>query len=245
MGTFEGKVALVTGAASGIGDATARRFAEEGAAVVALDLDEARLKEAVAGLAKAEAVVCDVAQRAACGAAVERATERFGRLDVVANCAGVNRFHLFEQMPEEDWHLILGVNLSGTAFMCQAALPALLETEGCIVNVASVAGLMGQAYTAAYCASKGGVVQLTRALAQEYILRGVRVNAIAPGGVETPMNTKLKFPKEMDWGLAQRYVGKRGMAQPEEIAGAIAWLASPAARFVHGAVLSMDGGVTG
>ena len=160
------------------------------------------------------------------------------------NCAGINRFHRFEEMPAEDWHRILAVNLTGVAFVCQAALPQLLETRGVIVNVASVAGLKGQAYTVAYCASKGGVVQLTRSLAMEYVDRGVRINAIAPGGVHTPMNRALTFPPSMDWELVKPYIGRRGLCQPHEIAGAIAWLASDEASFVHGAVLAMDGGVT-
>ena len=111
------------------------------------------------------------------------------------------------------------------------------------MNAASVAGLVGQAYTVAYCASKGGVVQLTRALAMEYVETGLRVNAVAPGGVETPMNENLRFPEAMDWKLVKPYMGWRGMAKPEEIAAAVAYLASDEARFVHGAILSIDGGV--
>jgi len=113
------------------------------------------------------------------------------------------------------------------------------------VNVASVAGLVGQAYTAAYCATKGGVVMLTRALAAEYAKRHIRVNAVAPGGVKTNLSSNLQFPDGMDWKLVQRYVGHRGLCEPEEIAAAIAYLASDEARFVNGAVLSIDGGIAG
>jgi NAD(P)-dependent dehydrogenase (short-subunit alcohol dehydrogenase family) len=247
MGRFDGRVALVTGAASGIGQATAARFAAEGACVLALDVDVAGLEAAAAGLGVGGRVLphaADVSDRAACAAAVDAAVGAFGRLDTVVNCAGINRFHVFEEMPAEDWHRILAVNLTGVAFVCQAALPRLLETRGVIVNVASVAGVKGQAYTVAYCASKGGVVQLTRALAMEYVDRGVRINAIAPGGVHTPMNQTLRFPPAMDWELVKPYIGRRGLCQPQEIAGAIAWLASDEAAFVHGAVLAVDGGVT-
>jgi NAD(P)-dependent dehydrogenase (short-subunit alcohol dehydrogenase family) len=247
MGRFDGRVALVTGAASGIGEATAARFAAEGASVLAVDVDAPGLEAAAAGLGGGDRVrthAADVSDRPACQAAVDAAVRAFGKLDAVVNCAGINRFHRFEDMPAEDWHRILAVNLTGVAFVCQAALPRLLETRGVIVNVASVAGLKGQAYTVAYCASKGGVVQLTRALAMEYVDRGVRINAIAPGGVHTPMSRTLRFPPEMDWELVKPYIGRRGLCQPQEIAGAIAWLASDEAAFVHGAVLAMDGGIT-
>src|SRR5258706_6518714 len=146
-------------------------------------------------------------------------------------------------MSESAWNFLIALNLSAVAVTCQAAIPHLIETKGAIVNVASVAGLMGQAYTAAYCAAKGGVVQLTKALAAEYVLTGVRVNAVAPGGVNTPMNQKIEFPKEMNWKLVRPYMGHRGMCEPEEVAGAIAYLASDEARFVHGSILSIDGGV--
>jgi NAD(P)-dependent dehydrogenase (short-subunit alcohol dehydrogenase family) len=247
MRRFEGKAALITGAASGIGRATALRLAEEGAAVHGVDLDEAGLAETSSQVqaagGKMSASRHDLSKRDACIAAVESALGSLGRLDVLGNIAGISRFHVFEELPEADWNLMLAVNLSAVMWTSQAALPHLVETKGAIVNVASVAGLIGQAYTVAYCATKGGVVQLTRSLAMEYIERGVRVNAVAPGGVDTPMNRTLQFPKAMDWKLVKPYMGRRGMAQPGEIAAAIAYLASDEARFVHGAILSIDGGV--
>ncbi|MFP6563691.1 MAG: SDR family NAD(P)-dependent oxidoreductase [Myxococcota bacterium] len=245
---FEGRVALVTGAASGLGRCVALRLARESAAVVAVDIDTAGLEETAQAIQAAdgrvETIVCDVRDASRCSDTVARAVDAMGRLDVLCNAAGVVRFHHFAEMPIEDWELILGVNLSGTAFMCRAAIPALLETEGNIVNVASIAALKGQAYTAAYTASKAAVVQLTRSLALEYIGRGIRINAVTPGGIETPMNTHIEFPDDLDWSLVRRYTGLRGMAKPEEVADAIAYIAAPGSRILHGAVVALDLGMS-
>jgi NAD(P)-dependent dehydrogenase (short-subunit alcohol dehydrogenase family) len=247
-GRFDGKVALLTGAASGIGRATALRLAAEGARVYGADVDEAGLKETtrlVEELGGAmESGRHDLTRRADCFGAVEAAVAAFGQLDVLGNIAGASQFHLFEQMPEDDWNFMIALNLSAVAFTCQAAIPHLVATRGAIVNVASVAANVGQAYTVAYCAAKGGVVQLTRALAGEYIETGLRVNAVAPGGVNTPLSTKIEFPEGMNWKLAKRYMGHRGMAEPEEIAAAIAYLASDEARYIHGTILAIDGGIS-
>jgi meso-butanediol dehydrogenase / (S,S)-butanediol dehydrogenase / diacetyl reductase len=248
MHRFEGKVALITGAASGIGRATAVRLAGEGARVFGADIDEAGLEETAKLVAQAGGVMqsgrYDLTRRADCFGAVEGATAAFGRLDMLGNIAGASQFHLFTEMPEQDWNFLIALNLSAVAFTCQAAIPHLLETDGAIVNVASVAANVGQAYTVAYCAAKGGVVQLTKALAAEYVQTGLRINAVAPGGVKTPLNSKLNFPEGMNWKLARRYMGHRGLCEPEEIAAAIAYLASDEARFVHGSILAIDGGIS-
>jgi NAD(P)-dependent dehydrogenase (short-subunit alcohol dehydrogenase family) len=148
-------------------------------------------------------------------------------------------------MPFADWQRIIGVNLSGTFLVCQATLPFLLDGGGAIVNVASNAGLMAQPYSAAYCASKGGVVQLTRALADEYLERGVRVNCVAPGGIETPLQDAFRNVPE---GLDFRKLGKirtpLGNATPDEVAALIAFVASGEGRYMTGAVVSIDGGLT-
>jgi NAD(P)-dependent dehydrogenase (short-subunit alcohol dehydrogenase family) len=236
----------VTGAASGLGRAVALRLAREGASVFGVDLDENGLAETARLAAEAGGAlrggVFDLATRTGCVGAVEAAA--VAGLDVLVNVAGVNRFHHFADMPEEDWHLLVGVNLSGVVFTTQAAIPHLLASRGSVVNVASVAGLRGQAYTAAYAATKGGVIQLTRSLAMEYVKHGIRFNAVAPGGIDTPMNATLQFPEGLDWKLVQRYSPLRGMATAEEVAAVIAWLCSDDAAHVHGAILPVDGGVT-
>jgi len=248
MATFEGKVALLTGAASGIGRAVSLRLAGEGARVFGVDVNTEGLAETARLVADRGGVMeggsFDLRRRDACFAAVEQAVRSFGRLDVVGNIAGVNVFQHFTDMLEEEWNLIVAVNLSATAFVCQAAIPHLLETKGNIVNVASVAAFKGQAYTVAYCASKGGVVQLTKALAMEYVDRGIRVNALAPGGVNTPLTSKIDFPEGIDWKLMQPYIARRGMAEAEDIASAFAYLASDEARIIHGAVWAVDHGIT-
>ena len=243
---FAGRTALVTGAASGVGRALAVQLAGEGARVVGVDLDAKGLEETARGCgdARFDAISRDLSDAAACRAVVAEAVRLGGALDALCNVAGINRFHHFLEMPEADWHRILAVNLSAVAFLCQAALPHLIARRGCIVNVASVAASKGQAYTVAYCASKGGIVQLTRALAMEFVDEPVRINAVAPGGIDTAMNQNLAFPEGMDWKKVRRYSGPRKMAQPEEIARVMAFLASDDASDVHGAIWAVDGGLT-
>jgi meso-butanediol dehydrogenase / (S,S)-butanediol dehydrogenase / diacetyl reductase len=242
-------VAFVTGAASGIGRATAERLAAEGARVFAADRDAGRLAEAAARIradgGEFSGHTLDVADPAACRAAVAAAHARYGRLDVLANVAGVMYWGHFGDVSEADWAGTLAVNLSGVFFLCQAALPHLLETKGVIVNVASAAALRGQAYTAPYCVSKAGVVSLTQCLAVEYAKRGLRAVAICPGGVNTPLNANLTLPDGIDPALFRRMLPLSfPIAEPGEIAAAVAYLASPEARFVNGAVFSIDGGQT-
>jgi NAD(P)-dependent dehydrogenase (short-subunit alcohol dehydrogenase family) len=247
MGRFDGKGILITGAASGIGRATAQRFASEGGHVYGVDVNEAGLKETGALIAQAggkfDFGVHDLMQHDACFDAVTAGVETLGGLNALCNVAGASKMTNFADMPEEHWNFMIGINLSAVAFMSQAAVPHLLETQGAIVNVASVAGMIGQAYTVAYCAAKGGVVQLTKAMAAEYIKRDIRINAVSPGGVKTPMNQSFEFPEDCDFKLVQRYAGWRGLCEPEEIASAIAYLASDEARYVNGSVLSIDGGI--
>jgi meso-butanediol dehydrogenase/(S,S)-butanediol dehydrogenase/diacetyl reductase len=248
MARFDGKVALLTGAGSGIGRATALRLASEGAKVFGVDVNEATVEETAAMVTAAggdmATTVADVSVRAECHDAVADCIAAFGRLDVLGNIAGIARADHFTQMTEETWNRMLGVNLTGVVWMAQAAVPHLLETDGNIVNIASNAGLMGQAYTVHYCATKGAVVNFTRALAMEFIKTKLRVNAIAPGGVMTTLTQTYQAPSDIDFELMAPYVGHRGMAEASEIAGLFAFLASDEAKSVTGSIYSMDNGVT-
>jgi NAD(P)-dependent dehydrogenase (short-subunit alcohol dehydrogenase family) len=248
MTRFTGQTAVVTGAGSGLGRATAIRLAAEGAAVACLDLAlDAAQQTAVAIRetgASGRAYHVDVSEPTSVRAAVAAAASDLGRPSVLVNCAGIGKFANSHEMPFEDWSRIIGVNLTGSFLMAQAVLPHLLGDGGNIVNIASNAGLMGQPYSAAYCASKGGVIQLTRALADEYLKRGVRVNAVAPGGIATPLQQAFRLPPDADPKAIRKLVSPLGMAQPEEVAALIAFVASNEARYMTGSIVSIDGGLT-
>jgi len=244
---FEGRSVLVTGAGSGIGASTARLFAREGARVVCADLSEEGAENVAADIREAggDAIAkpCDVSSRDACREAVAFAVQRHGGLRVLANVAGMGTFRRTEEVPEDEWNRILAVNLSGTFFMSQAALePLLAQEHSAIVNVASLAGLIGQAYTAAYCASKAGVVSLTKTMAVEYVKQGLRVNCVCPGGVATPILKHFIPLADGDPDLQRRMALVPKLAQPEEVAEAIAYLASDVARSVNGTSLPLDYG---
>jgi NAD(P)-dependent dehydrogenase (short-subunit alcohol dehydrogenase family) len=245
---FEGKVAVVTGAGSGIGRATATRLAAEGALVACLDVAEDRVdalaRQLCAASGTATAVHCDVADEGSVGRAFDRLVAELGPPEVVCNVAGVGGFHHTTELSLDEWHRVLGVNLTGTFLVCRQALPYLLDRSGVIVNVASTAGLIGQPYSAAYCASKGGVVMLTRALALEFLDRGVRVNAVAPGGVDTPLLSQFALPEGANPKLISRIMSPKGYAIPEQIAAAICFLASVESGYTTGSVFVVDGGLT-
>jgi NAD(P)-dependent dehydrogenase (short-subunit alcohol dehydrogenase family) len=231
---FDGKVALVTGAASGIGAATAALFRDEGADVVAVDVTPAD------GVLHG-----DVTDPKSVHQFVNTAIEKHGGIDVVANVAGIVRFAHVEDVAFDDWQRHLAVNLTGPFLVSQAALPSLIERRGCIVNVASIAGLRGQAYTAAYAASKGGLVLLTKSMALELATRGVRVNAVCPSSVLTPMieGVAPTIPGDAEPKLMARLMSvNEGWVTPGEIAESIAYLASHSARSITGTTLVIDGG---
>jgi meso-butanediol dehydrogenase / (S,S)-butanediol dehydrogenase / diacetyl reductase len=242
---FEGKAALITGAGSGIGRATALRLVSEGASVLGLDINADGLAETASRAeGKLETLVCDISSAPACQSAVEAAVATFGKLDILGNIAGIARADHLGDVTEASYRQMMGVNVDGYFFMSQAAIPHLLHEGGAIVNIASNAGLIGQAYTVVYCMSKGAVVQLTRALAMEYLKTPLRVNAIAPGMVETGLTRDYQMPKDVDWDLVGRYINPRGAAKPETLAAQFAFLASDDASNIHGAIMSSDNGMT-
>jgi NAD(P)-dependent dehydrogenase (short-subunit alcohol dehydrogenase family) len=247
------RVALVTGGASGIGFATARRLAADGFRPALADVDAAGLDRAVSelGLDLALAIPTDVRSFDACAAAVSAAVGRFGRLDALVNCAGLWVEGPTDTMTEADWDRVVDVNLKGTFQMCRHAIPALEVTGGCIVNVSSDAGLWGNKGAAIYSASKGGVTVLSKALAVELAERGVRVNVVCPGDVDSPM---IHYQADtFGGGDPEGYLAKLLEAypqrpprfiRPDEVAELIAFLCSDRATPITGAAISIDFGLT-
>ncbi|MBW8754500.1 MAG: SDR family oxidoreductase [Sphingomonadales bacterium] len=244
-----GRAALVTGAAAGLGRASAVRLAEVGADVALVDIAEAGLEETAQIIRdldrKALVLPLDLSQRANCRVAIERAVAEFGRLDALCNVAGVMIPGPSATMTDEAWDLTMAVNLEAPFFLIRAAIPHLLETKGAVVNVTSCAAFQGQAYFAAYCATKSGLTNMTKALAMEFTNQPLRVNAVAPGGMMTGLTEGMKLlPPETDWPLVQRIGGPRGMCEIEDVAECVAFLATDAARGYHGSVINIDAGVT-
>jgi NAD(P)-dependent dehydrogenase (short-subunit alcohol dehydrogenase family) len=246
---FEGKTAIVTGAAAGIGRATAVRLAAEGAHVACLDIAAVGVEETAEALvtlgARALAYRCDVANEDEVNRTVDRVATDLGRPSVLCNAAGTGEFSHTIDVPFPTWQRILAVNLTGPFLMAKATLPHLLHPQGgSMVNVASSSGLIGIAYSAAYCASQGGVVMLSKALAVEYAGRGVRVNTVAFGGVDTPLVANFSLPEGSDPKHLPHMMSKLGSGTPDQVAAAIAFLASDESAHITGAVLSVDGGIT-
>lgn len=248
MNRFDGKIALLTGAASGVGKATAIRLASEGAKVFGLDINAEGMEDtkATVGAAGGEMTcrVTDIGSVEECHAAAAACVETYGGIDVLGNIAGIANQRHVHQVTEAEWDLMNNVNLKGMFFLTQAALPHILEREGNIVNIASNAASMGQAYLAPYCATKGAVAQLTRALAMEYVKQPIRINAIAPGGTDTAMNANYELAADTDFDLLQAAMGHRGFGQPEDIAALFAFLASDDAGNIHGSIINSDNGLT-
>lgn len=226
---------FVTGAASGIGAATVELFESEGAAVFGVDITESDHVQQH----------CDVADASSVTAAVASAAEQLGGIDVVVNVAGIQKFSRFGELSAEMFQRHLAVNTLGPMLVTQAALPHLRESRGNVVTVASISGLQGQPYNAAYCASKGGVRLLMKSLAVELAADGIRVNSVCPGGVDTPLAASApeSIPPDADWKLFSRMMGVLpGVLDADEVARAIAYLASDDARGITGSDLVIDHG---
>jgi len=234
------RVVVITGAASGIGYATAELFRDLGEVVYGLDIRDTVPDEVTY-------VECDVADRASVKAAIAKAAEH-GRIDVLANVAGIVQFGRFDTITDEEWDRVHAVDLKGPFMTMQEALPHLRACKGNIVNVSSVAGRVPQAYTVGYSAAKGGLTQLTRSLALELAPESIRVNAVCPGTVDTPIVAEVfeKITADLDTRVADRLMMMLPGAaiSPREIGESIVFLASPAARMITGCVLAHDGGMS-
>jgi meso-butanediol dehydrogenase/(S,S)-butanediol dehydrogenase/diacetyl reductase len=247
MNRFEDKIALVTGAASGIGQATALRLAEEGANVACVDVNAEGLAstcESITGMGReALALECDVSDEAAVAKTLKATIEKFGKLNVLANVAGVLRADHTHELQLADWERILRINLTGTFLMCREAIPHLLEKKGNnIVNTSSTSALGSHPWMAAYAASKGGILSMTSVIAVEYVKKGIRCNAVCPGGVSTPLHGQFSMPKDADPQLLQGAIPLVPYVGPKHAASAIAFLASDDARYMNGTYLRVDGG---
>ena len=244
--TFAGRSILVTGASSGLGAASVRRFTAGGGLVYAASRDQAKLAEVASSCADLPGEVrfgpLDVSSAADCRAAVAATVDAYGRLDVLVNNAGRHDFRVTTDVTEGEWDADIALNLSGAFHLSQAAIPHLLETGGYIVNVASVAGVMGEAYSAAYTAAKHGIVGLTKALAIEYLKTPLRVNCVCPGGMDTPQAQTISVPDDADWELIMRVAAKRGLMNADSVAAVIVFLASDDASSIHGSIQVVDHG---
>lgn len=239
---LEGKVAIVTGASSGIGKAIAERYSWEGAEVVIADVnreDGAKLAEEIDGVF----MECDVSKKEDVQRVVEDTVEKFGQLDIMVNNAGIGSTDGIEEMDLEDYEKIRAIDLDGVVYGCNAAAPHLKKTEGAILNIASIYGLVGDVGATAYNAAKGGVVNLTRSVADDLAQYNVRVNSICPGFVDTPMTDEALEDEEFrEHVLGMTPLGR--VAEPEEIASAALFLASDEASYITGVNLPVDGGWT-
>ncbi len=241
------KVAVVTGSGRGIGRAIAERLAREGASIVVCDVDEASATGTASEIrashqVKTLGLKADVTKPAEVDDLVAKAVETFGTIHILVNNAGITRDGLLLRMREEDWDLVLSVNLK-SAFLCtKAAIKHIMRADyGRIINIASVVGIMGNAGQANYSASKGGLIAFTKTIAKEFAGRGVTSNAIAPGFIQTPMTDKLK---DEDKAKLAELIPMKTLGKPEHVADAAAFLASPDASYITGQVIAVDGGMT-
>jgi NAD(P)-dependent dehydrogenase (short-subunit alcohol dehydrogenase family) len=241
------RVVLITGGNRGIGLSTAKLFAKEGEQVIILGRDSAKGESEAALIPNAKFIQGDVTKADDCRRAVDESMKTFGGLDVLVNCAGIiYRNRTVEQTTEEEWDATFDVNVKGTFLMCKHAMPALRERKGCIVNLSSYVGMVGFRGASAYAASKAAIINLTRSMALDHAREGVRVNAVCPGSVDTEM-IHAAWKNFGDVEKAQRLWAEKHplgrIAQPEEIARTILFLASDDASFITGTTLAVDGGI--
>lgn len=245
---MKGKVALVTGAASGLGRATAFALGRAGADVCVVDVNAAGLEETSAQLRELGVRVlqhpADLSVRDNCVATVAGAVSEFGRLDALCNVAGIIVMCNAHEMRTVDYEKTLAVNLSAPFYLMQAAIPHLLQAQGAVVNVTSSAAFVGEAYAAVYCATKAGLTHLTKALAMEYMHQPIRFNSVAPGGMRTNIGNTIRMPEGVDYSLVKRYTPLRGLVEVDDVAETIAFLASDAGRGYHGTCITIDRGIT-
>ena len=246
---FTERCVFITGAGSGVGRATAQRFAAEGAKVFAVDINESGVRETIAAICNgggsADGGVCDVASMASVRQSVATAVQTFGGVNILVNAAGVGRSLRFEELDEDEWNRVISINLNGVFHTTKAAIDHLLQQPGGnIVNISSIAGLRGQAYNAHYCASKAGLLNFTRSIAIEFASRGLRANCVCPGGVKTPLLRNF-IPRDDFEPAVMAYYSPpipHHLGEPQDIANAIAFLASPDARMINGVALVADFG---
>jgi len=247
MKRFEGKNVVITGAAAGIGQATAERIAEEGGNVALIDINAEGLsatKQACEGHgAKVWTYECNVTDGHGVKKVIDQAAEDMGGFDTLIHCAGILRTYHTHEMTFEQWHQIIDINLNGTFYVNQAALQHLLKNRfSSLVNCSSTSALGSHPWMAAYAASKGGILSMTRALYQEYVKQGLRANCVVPGGIATSLHGDFKAPEGADMELLKGAMPFVGFAKPRHAASVIAFLASDDARYINGTEIRADGG---